>query len=75
MPDTDDNETKSPSTETDEIRSETPDDDTTPRPAAATGSELDGVNGQNATDDAAGRTSGTVAETRAEMPTARTANG
>lgn len=52
MPDTDDNETKSPSTETDEIRSETPDDDTTPRPAAATGSEPDGENGRDATTDA-----------------------
>lgn len=53
MPDTDDNETKTPSTGTDEIRPEATDIDTPPRPAAATGSELDGVNGQNATDDAA----------------------
>lgn len=55
MPDTDDNETKTPSTGTDEIRPEATDIDTPPRPAAATGSELDGVNGQNATDDAAER--------------------
>ena len=53
MPDTEDNETKNPSTETAENRSEAPDIDTPPRPAAATGSELDGVNGQNATDAAA----------------------
>lgn len=53
MPDTDDNETKTPSTGTDEIRPEATDIDTPPCPAAATGSELDGVNGQNATDDAA----------------------
>lgn len=53
MPDTEDNEAKSPSAETNEIQSEATDSDTPPRPAAATGSELDGVNGQNATDDAA----------------------
>lgn len=53
MPDTDDNETKSQSTETDEIRPEAPDSDTPPRPAAATGSEPDGENGHDATDDAA----------------------
>lgn len=54
MPDTDDNETKTPSTGTDEIRPEATNIDTPHRPAAATGSEPDGVNGQNATDDAAG---------------------
>lgn len=53
MPDTDDNETKSPSTETDEIRPEATDGDTPPRPAAATGSEPDGENGHDATTDAA----------------------
>lgn len=53
MPDTEDNEAKSPSAETNEIQSEATDSGTPPRPAAATGSELDGVNGQNATDDAA----------------------
>lgn len=53
MPDTEDNEAKSPSAETNEIQSEATDSAPPPRPAAATGSELDGVNGQNATDDAA----------------------
>lgn len=53
MPDTDDNETKSPSTKTDEIKPETVNSDTPFRPAAATGSEQDGENGQNATTDAA----------------------
>lgn len=53
MPDTEDNEAKSPSAETNEIQSEATDSGAPPRPAAATGSELDGVNGQNATDDAA----------------------
>ena len=53
MPDTDDNETKSPSTGTDEILPEAPGSGTPPRPAAATGSEPDGENGHDATTDAA----------------------
>lgn len=53
MPDTDDNETKSPSTGTDEIQSEVADSDTPPRSTAATGSEPDGENEQNATPDTA----------------------
>ena len=52
MPDTDDNETKIPSTGTDEIQSEATDSDTRPRPTAATGSEPDGENGRDATTDA-----------------------
>lgn len=53
MPDTDDNETKSPSVGTDEIQPENADSDTPPRPAAATGSEQDGENERDATTDAA----------------------
>lgn len=53
MPDTEDNETKNPSTETDEIQSEATDSGTRPHPTAATGSELDGENGRDATTDAA----------------------
>ena len=53
MPDTDDNETKTPSVETDETQSGAADIDTPPRPAAATGSEPDGENGRDATTDAA----------------------
>lgn len=53
MPDTEDNETKNPSTETDEIKSEAADSGTTPRPDAATGSEPDGESGRDATGDAA----------------------
>lgn len=53
MPDTDDNETKTPSTGTDEIHSEVTDSDTHPRPTAATDSEPDGENGRDATTDAA----------------------
>ena len=52
MPDTDDNETKTPSTETDEIHSEVTDINTPPRPAAATGSEPGGENRHDATTDA-----------------------
>lgn len=53
MPDTDDNETKIPSTGTDEIQSEATDSDTPPRSVAATDSEPDGENGRDATTDAA----------------------
>lgn len=53
MPDTDDNETKSPSTETEEIRPEATDSGTAPRPAAAADSEPDGESGHDATPDAA----------------------
>ena len=53
MPDTDDNETKTPSTETDEIHSEVTDINTPPRPVAATDSEPDGENVRDATTDAA----------------------
>lgn len=52
MPDTDDNETKSPSVGTDEIQPENADSDTPPRPAAATGSEPGSENRHDATDDA-----------------------
>lgn len=53
MPDTEDNETKIPSTGTDEIQSEATDSDTPPRPVAATDSEPDGENVRDATTDAA----------------------
>lgn len=53
MPDTDDNKTKSPSVEIDEIRPEATDGDTPSRPAAATGSEPDGESWRDATTDAA----------------------
>ena len=54
MPDTDDNETKSPSAGTDEIRPEATGSGTPPRPAAATCSEPDSESGTDATNDAEG---------------------
>lgn len=52
MPDTEDNETKNPSAETDEIQPEATDSGTPPRPTAATGSEPSGENRHDATTDA-----------------------
>lgn len=59
MPDTEDNETKSPSAGTDEIQSEASAIDTPPRQAAATGSKPGGENGHDATTDAAENGQGT----------------